>query len=51
MKQTAQTIEQPMVNHALLNVVTPIGLSFEKTSFPLVKTGEKPMGSSVIPKR
>lgn len=35
MKQTAQTIEQPMVNHALLNVVTPIGLSFEKKpAFP-----------------
>ena len=30
MKRTAQTVEQAPVNNALLNVVTPMGLSFEK---------------------
>ena len=30
MRHAAQTVEQAPVNNALLNVVTPMGLSFEK---------------------
>ena len=30
MRHAAQTVEQAPVNSALLNVVTPMGLSFEK---------------------
>ncbi len=38
MKRTAQTAEQAPVNNALLNVVTPMGLSFEKNRLSI---GEK----------
>ncbi|MGN0307086.1 MAG: VirB4 family type IV secretion system protein [Lachnospiraceae bacterium] len=51
MKQTAQTIEQPMVNHALLNVVTPIGLSFEKNQLSLGENRGKAYGIIRYPQK
>lgn len=41
MRHAAQTVEQAPVNNALLNVVTPMGLSFERTVFPSGRTSER----------
>lgn len=48
MRHAAQTVEQAPVNNALLNVVTPMGLSFEKTVFPSGRTSERLMVSFAI---
>ena len=48
MRHAAQTVEQAPVNSALLNVVTPMGLSFEKNRLSIGENIGKAYGLSLI---
>lgn len=51
MKHTVQTVEQAPVNHALLNVVTPMGLSFEKNRLSIGENIGKAYGIIRYPQK
>ena len=51
MKRTAQTVEQAPVNNALLNVVTPMGLSFEKNRLSIGENIGKAYGIIRYPQK
>lgn len=51
MRHTVQTAEQAPVNHALLNVVTPMGLSFEKNHLSIGENIGKAYGIIRYPQK
>ena len=51
MRHAAQTVEQAPVNSALLNVVTPMGLSFEKNRLSIGENIGKAYGIIRYPQK